>query len=154
MNSLSRKKANRTSLIRNLATSLILYERITTSKAKAKELKPVIEHLIVIAKKNDLNSRRKLLGFLFDENAVKKTFEVLVPRYEKLSSGFIKTYNIGRRLGDGSEQTILELRKFEIKKEEGQNEANREEGSEKQPEKRSTGKRAATKEKSKKTSTK
>jgi large subunit ribosomal protein L17 len=148
MNSLSRKKANRTSLIRNLATSLVLYEKITTTTAKAKEVKPVVEHLIAIAKKNDLNSRRKLIGFFFDENAVKKTLEVLVPRYQKLNSGFIKTYRAGKRLGDSSELMILELRKLEIKKE-GQDETKPEESSAKNPEKRVAKTRATSKTKSK-----
>ena len=66
MRALSRKKAYRKSTLRNLATSLVLYERIKTTTAKAKELKPVVEHLITIAKKNDLNARRRLMQYLFD----------------------------------------------------------------------------------------
>lgn len=109
MRALSRKKAYRKSTLRNLVTSLFLYERIKTTTAKAKEIKPIAEHLLSIAKTNDLNSRRKLLSYLFDENAVKKTIEILVPRYKNLSSGFVKSYRLGARLGDGADMTLLEL---------------------------------------------
>lgn len=124
MRALSRKTAYRKSTLRNLATSLFLYERIKTTTAKAKELKPVAEHLLAVAKGNDLNSRRRLLAYLFDENAVKKVIEVLVPRYKDLSSGFIKSYRLGTRLGDGAEMSILELvdAKQETKIEKAKNE--------------------------------
>ncbi len=111
MRALSRKKAYRTSTLRNLATSLILYEKITTTEAKAKELKPIIEHLINLARKKDLTAKRRLLGFFFDENAVKKVLEDLVPRYKNIKTGFIHSYRKGRRLGDGAEMIILELEK-------------------------------------------
>jgi len=113
MRALSRKTANRKSMLRNLATSLVLYERIKTTTAKAKEVKPMVEHLLSVAKKNDLTARRRLLSFFFDENATKKAFEVLVPRYKDVQSGFIKTYKLGPRLGDAAEMTILELKKVE-----------------------------------------
>lgn len=113
MRALSRKKANRKSTLRNLATSLVLFERIKTTTAKSKELKPVVEHLIHIAKPADINSRRKLMAYLFDENAAKKVLEVLVPRYKNIQSGFIKSYKVGIRLGDGADMTILELQKGE-----------------------------------------
>ena len=100
-------------MLRNLATSLVLYERIKTTTAKAKEVKPMVEHLLSVAKKNDLTARRRLLSFFFDENATKKAFEVLVPRYKDVQSGFIKTYKLGPRLGDAAEMTILELKKVE-----------------------------------------
>lgn len=116
MRSLSRKKAHRTSTLRNLATSLILYERITTTTAKAKEVKPIVEHLINYAKKNDLNGRRKLLSYLFDENATKKVMEDLIVRYKDIPSGFIRTYKAGTRLGDNAEVTIIELAKNKISK--------------------------------------
>lgn len=115
MRALSRKTASRRSLLRNLATSLILYERIETTEAKAKEVKSEVEHLLSLAKKNDLAARRRLLGYFFDKNATKKVLEVLLPRYDKLSSGFIKTYRKGKRLGDGAMIMILELKKIDEK---------------------------------------
>ncbi|MEI6040232.1 MAG: 50S ribosomal protein L17 [Candidatus Berkelbacteria bacterium] len=121
MRSLSRKTAYRKSTLRNLATSLILFERITTTTAKAKELKPVVEHLINSARPGDLNGRRKLLAYLFDENAVKKTIDELLPRYANTPSGFIKTYRKGPRLGDAADMTIIELQKANVLKEENAN---------------------------------
>jgi large subunit ribosomal protein L17 len=111
MRSLSRKTAYRKSTMRNLTTSLILFEKITTTTAKAKELKSIAEHLINSARPGDLNGRRKLLAYLFDENAVKKTMDELLPRYANVPTGFIKTYKIGRRLGDAADMTIVELQK-------------------------------------------
>jgi len=121
MKALSRKKAHRKSTLRNLVTSLILYERIETSSAKVKEVRPIVEHLINLAKKNNLEAKRSLLGYIFDKNAVKKVFEVYVPRYKTKKSGFIKIYKKGPRLGDASQVSILEFEKIkesEIKEEE------------------------------------
>lgn len=109
ISSLSRKDNHRRSLIRNLATSLILYEEIKTTKAKGKAVLPIIERWISQAKKNNLAVRRKLLGYFFDKNAVKKIFEVLLPRFKNISSGFVKIYQIGPRLGDSAPMVILKL---------------------------------------------
>jgi len=108
-NSFSRKDNHRKSLIRNLVTSFILYEEIKTTKPKSKEVKSTFEHLMNIAKKNDLNSKRRILSFVFDKKAALKMFEVLVPRFKKVQSGFIKIYKLGPRKGDASEQVILKL---------------------------------------------
>lgn len=107
--SLSRKDNHRKSLLRNLATSLILYEEIKTTTTKAKEIKPIVEHLIQVAKKNNLAARRRLLGYLFDKKAVEKVFEVFVLRYKKIPSGFIKIYKIAPRLGDNAEMVLVKL---------------------------------------------
>lgn len=114
MRALSRKNAYRKSLLRNLATSLVLYERITTTTAKAKETKSVVERLINRSKTGDLAARRRLLAYLFDEKATKKVMEVLVPRYKNKKSGFVRIYKLGTRLGDGAEESILELDKAPI----------------------------------------
>jgi len=111
MRALSRKKANRTSTLRNLATSLVLYEKIQTTQAKAKEVKSIFEHLINSARKNDLAARRRLLGYLFDKNATKKILEDILPRYKNVKTGFMKEYKLGPRLGDGAEMVILQLSK-------------------------------------------
>jgi len=110
--SLSRKDNHRKSLLRNLATSLVLYEEIKTTKAKAKEVKPIVEKLINRAKKSQSNNlvvRRQLLGYFFDKNATRKVFEVYGPRYAKINSGFVKTYNLGSRLGDNAQLVLLKL---------------------------------------------
>jgi large subunit ribosomal protein L17 len=111
MRALSRKNAYRKSLLRNLSTSLVLYERITTTTAKAKETKSVVERLINRSKTGDLAARRRLLAYLFDEKATKKVLEVLVPRYKNKKSGFVRIYKLSTRLGDGAEESILELDK-------------------------------------------
>ena len=108
--SLSRKDNHRRSLLRNLATSLVLYEEIQTTEAKAKEVKPILEHFIHLAKEDTLAARRQLLGYFFDQNATEKIFEVLVPRYKKITSGFIKIVKIGPRLGDNAEMDKDTLR--------------------------------------------
>ena len=108
-NSLSLKDNHRRSLLRNLTTSLIIYEQVKTTQAKAKEIVPISVKMINLAKKNDLSARRKLLGYFFDKKAVEKIFEVLIKRYQNISSGFVKVYKLGPRLGDGSEMVLVKL---------------------------------------------
>lgn len=109
MRTLSRKKAHRTSLIRNLVTSLVLYESMETTLAKAKEVKTFIDTMIPRAKKGDLNATRYLNSVLFDKNAVKKVVDELVPRYTDRSSGFVRIYKTGFRLGDMAPKARIEL---------------------------------------------
>lgn len=121
MSSLSRKKGPYTSLIRNLATSLVLYERITTTEAKAKEVRGVLEHIINQSRENTLSDKRRLLGFFFDKNAVKKVIEEIIPRYKNDKTGIIQSYRFGTRKGDNASMMILEFKKVEIKESEGKN---------------------------------
>ncbi len=110
-----RKKSNREHMMRNLVTSLILYERVTTTEPKAKELKREIDRVITIAKKDDLQAHRRILGYVFDVNAAKKLKEVLVPRYQTRTSGYTKFYHSGNRLGDAAPMAIVELIAEEVK---------------------------------------
>jgi large subunit ribosomal protein L17 len=115
---LGRKKSHRENMLKNLAISLVLYEKITTTKAKAKEVHPLVEKYINIGKKNDLASKRYLLAHLLhNKMAVKKITDELAIRYKKKSSGFIKKYYISNRLGDNAPRTTLILAdsKFLIK---------------------------------------
>ncbi len=97
-------------LIRNLATSVILYESVTTTEAKARAVQPVIERLISIAQSKDaLTARRTLLGVLQDKNAVTKILEELVPRFGDRTSGFTRRLRLPARLGDGAPQTLIQL---------------------------------------------
>ncbi|MDO8513359.1 MAG: 50S ribosomal protein L17 [bacterium] len=114
---LGRKKANREHLLRNLVTSLILYERITTTRPKAKEVKKEIDRLITTAKKNNLVSYRQVMAYVFDDNAAKKIKEILIPRFTTRTSGFTKSYHYGKRTGDAAEMTIVELIQDESKTE-------------------------------------
>lgn len=120
MRKFGRKKANRNMMLRNLATSLIIFEKVKTTSSKAKELKPIIDRLINLAKKNDLSTRRYLLGYLTHKNAVKKLFEDLIARYQSRHSGYTTSYNLMPRLGDGSSMILIKLLAMEkdIKEEE------------------------------------
>ena len=106
---LGRKIGHRKSLMRNLAASLVLYEKIETTEAKAKDVKSYVEHMITISKAQDLAAYRRLLAYFYDKNAAKKVYEELAKRYADRPSGFIRTYHIGNRLGDNSRMMRLEL---------------------------------------------
>jgi large subunit ribosomal protein L17 len=106
---LDRKIGPRKALLRNLAVSLVLYEKIKTTKAKAKAIKPIVERLITKGKENSLASRRSLLKYLYKENAVKKILEDLGPRYKERKGGYTRILNLKQRQGDGAEVVRLEL---------------------------------------------
>jgi len=106
---LDRKKESREALLRSLATSIVIYEKIKTTKAKAKAVKPLVEKLITTAKKNDLTARRKLLTVLYHKKAVNKALEVLGPRYKERKGGYLRIINLGRRQGDGAEIVQIEF---------------------------------------------
>lgn len=106
---LDRKKAPREALLRNLATSVILYEKVQTTQAKAKAVRPIVERLITTAKKNDLTARRQLLAVLYHKNAVKKALEVLGPRYKDRQGGYTRITKIGQRQGDGAKVAQIEF---------------------------------------------
>jgi len=109
MRKFGRKKANREHLIKNLVTSVILYERIKTTEPKAKETLSEFDKIINIAKINNLSSRRRLNAYFTDKNAVKKIYEVLLPKFENTKSGFAKIYRTGFRVGDGAPKVIIML---------------------------------------------
>ena len=109
MRKLGRKKSFRESMMRNLATSLLLYEKVDTTDAKAKDLKKVIENIIIKAKKGNITNVRYIYSQLFDKNASKKLLEEIVPRYKKRNSGFVTLSRLGKRIGDNSNITRVEL---------------------------------------------
>lgn len=106
---LSRKKDHREHMIRNLATSLVLYEYLNTTEAKSKEVKSYLENILAKSKNADLNTRRSLLSVFFDRNATKKIIDELIPRYAERKSGFIRSYHLENRLGDNAPMMRLEL---------------------------------------------
>ena len=99
---LSRKSQPRKHLMRNMATSLILYEKMTTTRAKAKALKPFIEKIITTGKISSLTSRKKLIGLLYSKKAVKKVLEVLSPKFKDSKGGYTRIIHLGTRKGDGA----------------------------------------------------
>ena len=107
--SLGRTKAPREAMLRNLATSFVLYEKVQTTEAKAKMIKPIIEKYITKSAKGDLHTRRQLLQYFYDENAVKKLLEELGPRYKERPGGYTRITKIGPRKGDAATIVQLEL---------------------------------------------
>jgi len=107
---LGRVKRQRVSLMRNLTTSLILHERIVTTTAKAKSLKPKMERLITIAKKGDLNSKQRLMKDLFNNQiVVRKLMKVLAPKYMERTGGYLRVVRQGTRVGDAAPTSVIEF---------------------------------------------
>lgn len=100
---LDRKNGPRKALLRNLATSLVLYENINTTLAKAKALRPIVEKLISKGRVKTLTARRQLLQVLTIESAVNKVLEELGPRYATRPGGYTRIIKLGTRQGDGAE---------------------------------------------------
>lgn len=106
---LDRKAAPRRALLSNLVESLVLYERIKTTLAKAKAVRSLTERLITVAKKNTLASRRQIGSRLYTKNVVKKLMEVLGPRYAERHGGYTRITRLKPRRGDGAEEAMIEL---------------------------------------------
>ena len=106
---LNRSTSHRKALFKNLSNSLITNEQIMTTLVKAKELRPFIEKLITIGKKNTLHSRRKIFSVLRDQNNVKKICEVLSQRYLKRPGGYTRIIKAGYRYGDASPMAVIEF---------------------------------------------
>ena len=109
-NKLSRDSAHRRALLRNLCREVIEHERIKTSQAKAKAVKPKLEKLITLAKRGDLHARRQALSELGqDRFLVHKLFEEVAPRYAERPGGYTRIVKIGPRRSDSTEMVFLEL---------------------------------------------
>ena len=93
----------------NLATDLFMHEKVATTKAKAKAVRPLAEKLITKARKGDLHSRRIVLKTITDKQAVHKLFEEVAPRYVDRPGGYTRITKLGPRRGDGAEEAIIEL---------------------------------------------
>ena len=107
---LSRDAAHRRSLLRNLCREVIQHERIKTSQAKAKAVKPEVEQLITLAKRGDLHARRQALATLHnDKFIVHKLFDEVAPRYADRPGGYTRIVKLGPRRSDSTEMVFLEL---------------------------------------------
>jgi large subunit ribosomal protein L17 len=106
---LQRTSAHRIALFRNMAAALIKHEQITTTTAKAKELRPYVEKLITLAKKGGLSNRRLAHGRLLDDAQLVKLFEVLAVRYADRAGGYTRIIKAGIRASDASPIAIIEL---------------------------------------------
>ena len=107
---LSRSASHRKALLRNLCKEVIDHERIQTTEAKAKAVKPEVEKLITLAKRGDLHARRQALATLGqDKFAVYKLFEEVAPRYVDRPGGYTRILKLGPRSSDATEMVLLEL---------------------------------------------
>jgi len=106
---LKREVGHRKALLRNLATSVIDAERVVTTVPKAKAVKPLVEHLITLAKQDTLHSRRQAAAVLRTPGSVKKLFDSLGTRFGQRSGGYTRIVRLGPRKGDGAEQAMIEL---------------------------------------------
>jgi len=101
--------AHQRSILANLAKELIEHERIKTTQAKAKEVQPLVDKLVGLAKRGDLHARRQALAIIPDRDAVHKLFSEIGPRYEDREGGYCRVVKIGPRLGDAAPMAIIEL---------------------------------------------
>ena len=96
-------------MLSNMATSLIRHERIKTTTAKAKELRPFTERLITLARRGDLHARRQAARTIRDKEALQILFDTLGPRYAERDGGYMRILKFGPRKGDGAEIALVQL---------------------------------------------
>ena len=106
---LSRTASHRKAFLRNMATSLFRHERVETTQAKAKELRPFAERLITLAKRGDVHARRLVGRKIADREILGKLFDDIGPRYESRPGGYTRILKTGSRRGDGAEMAFIEL---------------------------------------------
>ena len=106
---LGRSTGHRRAMYRNLVTDLLGYEKITTTEAKAKEVRGLAEKMITLGKGGSLSSRRQAMSFILDKKVTEKIFTELAPRYAERSGGYTRITKLGPRLGDGAAMVQLEL---------------------------------------------
>lgn len=106
---LDRKRGPRKALLKSLTASVLIYEKVKTTEAKAKVVRSNVEKMITLAKKADLASTKRLIAYLPQKNAVLKTVEVLGPRYEKRIGGYTRIIKLSTRPGDGAKMVQIEL---------------------------------------------
>jgi len=107
--SLDRSSGHRKAMYRNLVTDLLDYEKITTTEAKAKEVRGLAEKMITLGKKGGLHSRRQALSFVLDKKVAEKIFGVFAPKYAERPGGYVRIVKLGPRLGDGAPMVRMEL---------------------------------------------
>ncbi len=106
---LKRNVASRRSLFRGLVTSIIEHERVVTTVPKAKAVRPLVEKMITLAKRDTLHTRRQAASFLQTPEALKKLFDKLGTRFGQRNGGYTRIVRLGNRKGDGAEQAMIEL---------------------------------------------
>ena len=113
---LQRDPSARRALLRGLATNVIERDRVITTVTKAKAVRPWVEKMITLGKKDTLHSRRQAAAFLQTPEAVKKVFDTLAPRFSQQDGGYTRIVRLGPRRGDGAEEVVIEILGTELKK--------------------------------------
>lgn len=106
---LGKPSSHRLAMLRNMATSLFLHERIRTTDAKAKELRRIAEKMITLGKRGDLHARRQAASVLREKKATSKVFSELADRYRNIAGGYTRIVKLGPRHGDGAMVSLVEL---------------------------------------------
>ena len=112
INHLGRKSADRKALMSNMASSLILHKRITTSAAKARALRSYVEPILTKSKEDLTNSRRVVFSYLENKSAVSELFREVAPKIATRPGGYTRILKLGNRLGDAAEMCLIELVDF------------------------------------------
>jgi large subunit ribosomal protein L17 len=110
---LGRSSAHRSAMFRNMVTSLFEHERIVTTREKAKEVRPIAEKMITLAKKGDLHARRQALDFIRSKKIVAKLFDEIGGKFKDRNGGYTRIIQTGIRQGDAASMAIIELVGFE-----------------------------------------
>ena len=106
---LGRNSSHRSAMMRNMVTSLLDHEKITTTDARAKELRKIVERMITLGKRGDLHARRQAMQVIRDRKVVGKLFEMVAPRYKERPGGYTRIIKLGTRLGDNASLSLIEL---------------------------------------------
>jgi len=111
---LGRTSAHRKALFRNQLTALFTHDRIVTTLAKAKELRPLAERMVTLARTGSLPARRKVITMVPDKDVVRRLFDDIAPRFMDRPGGYTRIMRVGRRRGDGAELAIIEFVDYEL----------------------------------------
>jgi len=106
---LGRSGAHREAMFRNMVTSLFEHERIVTTKEKAKELRPIAEKMITLAKRGDMHARRQALSYIRSKDVVHKLFSDIKEQFAERNGGYTRILQTGIRRGDAASMAIIEL---------------------------------------------
>jgi large subunit ribosomal protein L17 len=112
---LGRNPSHRRATLRNLVTNVIERERVTTTLTRAKAARPLVEKMITLGKRDTLHARRQAAAFLQTDEATRKLFRDLAPRFAQRPGGYTRIVQAGFRVGDGAQVAILELLGSELK---------------------------------------
>jgi large subunit ribosomal protein L17 len=111
---LGRASAPRRALLRSLTTSLVKHERINTTLAKAKELRPIVEKMVTLGKRGDLHARRQAASYIYDKGVTHKLFADIAARFKDRPGGYLRILRRGVRFGDGAKMATIEFVDFKF----------------------------------------